>query len=90
LVNGYRKNLSGWINGDFDGNGTVDGNDLGILLNSYRHQTAPLTGGFTVLPSDGSLSANPTPIPEPASLLLLSLGSLALLQSRRRGIRLNW
>ncbi len=57
-----------WTQGDLNGNGTVDDDDLSLLLANWNTGTPP-AGGETV--------------PEPATLLLLAAGSLALVRRRR-------
>jgi fibronectin-binding autotransporter adhesin len=56
--------------GDFDGNGTVEWDDLQTLVNHFGQ--APLGAS--------------TNAPEPASAILLVFGSTALLRRRRRGL----
>ncbi len=56
----------GWAEGDFNGDGIVDFGDFQILLYNWN-------------PSGWN---NPSEIPEPASLSLLVLGTLALLRRR--------
>ena len=57
-----------WSRGDFTGDGTVDINDLTIVLANF---------GATENPSLGA-------VPEPATLVLLAIGALALLLIPRR------
>jgi autotransporter-associated beta strand protein len=58
-----------WADGDFDMSGTVDWDDLQILMANF---------------GAGSLSAPATNTPEPATLGLLAFGALALLRRRLR------
>jgi hypothetical protein len=57
-----------WATGDFTGEGSVNVGDLGVLAANW---------GWTGAPAD------PGSIPEPASLILLGLGALAMLRRRR-------
>jgi hypothetical protein len=57
-----------WSDGDFSGNGTVDWDDLQILMANFSTRTI---GGAPA-------------IPEPATLGLLAIGALAVLRRRRR------
>jgi hypothetical protein len=60
---------SAWTSGNFDGAATIDLTDLNDVLNNL-----------------GQTYSNPSAVatPEPASLVMASLGSVALLSSRRR------
>jgi hypothetical protein len=59
-----------WATGDFTGEGTVNVGDLGVLAANW---------GWT-----GSPAGQGGNIPEPASLVLLGLGALAMLRRKRR------
>lgn len=67
---GYLLGLTGWINGDIDGDG-VDGDDYFLTDKSFVLQGAP-----------AALAASP--VPEPAAMLWLGLGAASLLVRRRR------
>ncbi len=54
---------------DFNGDYIVDGADLGMLLARWKDGTPP--------------AASPAPIPEPATILLVTLGGLAIMKRRR-------
>ena len=56
-----------WATGEFTGDGTVDINDLTIVLAHYNQSIGASAGGY--------LSA----VPEPSSLVLVGLGLFALL-----------
>jgi hypothetical protein len=60
-----------WAQGEFTGDGTVDINDLTIVLTNY---------GKTAGVSAGGLAA----VPEPTSLVLLGVGAIGLLVLSRR------
>jgi uncharacterized repeat protein (TIGR03803 family) len=60
-----------WTDGDFDGDGDVDFDDFTALAFNF---------GTT-----GAAAPSGSAVPEPATLLLASLGGLALLRRRRRG-----
>jgi hypothetical protein len=66
----------GWSFGDFNGDGVVSALDLTILESNYGFQSALMAA----LGDIGSSS-----VPEPASLMLLSLGGLTMMGRRRRG-----
>jgi len=61
--------------GDFNGDGQVDFSDLTLLGSNYGHSF----GGPQVLPQNATLSA----VPEPTSLVLLSVAPLMLMRRRR-------
>ncbi|RPI60143.1 MAG: PEP-CTERM sorting domain-containing protein, partial [Planctomycetaceae bacterium] len=59
-----------WAQGDFNGDGKVDGTDLGLLGDNWN----PV--GYASSSDAGS------PIPEPATMLLLAIGGMAMLRRR--------
>ena len=63
MLSNYNQTGATWAMGDFDGNGTVNGADLDVVLSNYNQ----------------SLSASSAAVPEPATLLLLAAGLLSLL-----------
>jgi hypothetical protein len=66
----YNQTGMTWTQGEFTGDGTVDINDLTIVLSNY---------GWT-----GTYSGVMKAVPEPASLVLLGAGALALLAFIKR------
>jgi hypothetical protein len=66
----YNQTGMTWTQGEFTGDGTVDINDLTIVLANY---------GWT-----GTYSSVMKAVPEPASLVLLGAGALALLAFAKR------
>ena len=71
---------TGWVAGNFDGAATIDLNDLNDVLNQLGTTYA---NSSSVLAAE-SLLASPSNVPEPASLLIASVGALALTARRRR------
>ena len=71
MTDGHTSVGDGWSKGDFNGDGAVDVSDLSIWL-SHR---------MTSYDDFALTAAN---VPEPATLSLLTMGSLALLGGRRR------
>ena len=79
MLHNYSQPVSGFGNGDLNGDGSVNSLDLGILLHNYS-----ITYG-TVTPNAGIASqVGGSAVPEPTSLSLLGLGSLALMRRRNR------
>jgi probable HAF family extracellular repeat protein len=67
----YDKSGLQWADGDFDGNGTVDITDLSKILANYDKTATASAAGITA-------------VPEPATLLLLASGLIALAVRTRR------
>ncbi|MCG8507606.1 MAG: PEP-CTERM sorting domain-containing protein, partial [Rhodospirillales bacterium] len=69
---------AGWAGGDFNGDGSVDGQDFSLLKANFGFSAS-------VTPAEiAELEAFSTSIiPEPASLLLLSLGGTLMARPRR-------
>ena len=72
----YGQTGQSWSTGDFVGDGKVNINDLTIVLAHY---------GDTSAAAAGSLSA----APEPAGIVLLAGGGLAMLAAALRGTRVG-
>jgi hypothetical protein len=73
--------IIGWENGDFNGDGIIDvDNDYGAYLNGLAGYTNFIHGVGPNLPSA------PGAVPEPATLVLLGLGAVALLKRRNNKV----
>ncbi len=81
IDNGFNNNLTGWHNGDFNYDGVVNGDDYTLIDNAFNTQGAQITGIAAEQIASPSASVA---VPEPASLGLLGIGSLALAMRRRR------
>ena len=73
IARNWMQSGKGWTDGDFSGDGTVDSTDFGALARNW--------GKTGLAPS--AAPPEDAPLPEPATLALLSLGGLAIL--RRKG-----
>jgi len=76
--------MTAWLMGDYDLSGHVDFGDYGPVQDNFNKGVASPLGGlelpsFTSGPTGGSQN-----VPEPASLLLLGLGSAGMLIRRKR------
>jgi hypothetical protein len=82
--------------GDFDGNGVIDNLDFNILRNHFQSPGAYPDGdmdfnGFIDLHDFAAFkaafeAANPAPVPEPATLVLIMAGGLLYFAARRRAL----
>ena len=68
-----------WMTGDFNYDGVINVNDYALLLNGLT-----ISAGLGTQSVDDGQVPNFAPIPEPATLVLLALGGLAILRRRRR------
>jgi autotransporter-associated beta strand protein len=72
---------AGWYNGDFNYDGKVNVDDYGVIDSNIGIQGVP----FATAGGAGAAAAlGVSAVPEPASIGLVALGGLALLQRRRR------
>lgn len=67
-----------WAQGDFNGDGVVNALDLSDMGSNWTGATSGQSVAFATVEASGN------PLPEPASLTLLSLGAGALLRRPRR------
>ena len=70
---GFVGGLSGWANGDFDYDGTVDGADYALRDNAFDLEASSLAKSAGVIGTE----------PEPASLAVVVLTAAAARRRRR-------
>jgi fibronectin-binding autotransporter adhesin len=80
IDNGYLNHLTGWYNGDFNYDGVVNGSDYTLIDNAFNSQGSTLAAEIAA-PTAQLAAANA--VPEPATLSLAAIASLALLKRRR-------
>lgn len=86
LATNFNTTGKRWQDGDFTGNGTVDVGDLGVLATNFNLADANWTvAGAVNLPTTpgaggGSISAA---VPEPTTIVMLLVGCLSALATRR-------
>jgi hypothetical protein len=82
IDNGSLSHLTGWFNGDFNYDGVVNGSDYTLIDNAFNTQGAALSSQVA------SVTTQFAAIPEPTTLMLLTIGAAPLLNRRRcRGSR---
>jgi hypothetical protein len=87
---GYAEGLKGWVNGDFNYDNTIDFRDYALIDAAMKAQSGALAdqeiaahAALFGQPYLDALAQAETPVPEPATLLLMA-GALPLLLRRSR------
>jgi hypothetical protein len=75
VLNNFGSATNAWTSGNFDGGATVDLTDLSDVLNNFGASNPNASDG-------GAVAAVATP--EPASLVVLGIGALAVFGRRRK------
>jgi len=76
----FEKGITGWVNGDFDGQSSVDGTDLVDTLANFEKPYASPAG---VIAGPAALIGGGSSVPEPTTLALIPLAGAALMRRRR-------
>jgi autotransporter-associated beta strand protein len=85
IDNGFNLKLTGWYNGDFNYDGVVDGSDYTLIDNDFNLQSTSFAS--QVVDPTAAVSsqiAGVSVVPEPTTLVLISVGGLTLLRRRHR------
>ena len=81
ILNSFGATTSAWTSGNFDGAPSIDLTDLSDVLNNF--------GASNPFPNTSQLPTTndqlpPTPTPEPASLFMIALAPMLIMQHKRR------
>ncbi len=76
--------LTGWYNGDFNYDGTVDASDYTLIDNAFNLQTAPLSASLVAAGADEIAVTGSAAVPEPTAVALLAIGVAATARRRPR------
>ena len=84
--------MSGWQNGDFNYDGTVDASDYTLIDNAFNSQGTPLASA--AVPSGGLTAGStdeiaPAAVPEPTAIALLAAVAGGMLGRRRPAVSRN-
>jgi hypothetical protein len=72
-----------WATGDLDMSGTLDVADYNLFVYGFTHQSGALGGDDAVTPAMLTQMQDLVTTPEPATLVLLALGGVAVMARRR-------
>ena len=82
---GFVNHLSGWANGDFNYDGVVDGSDYALADNAFNQQAGGVAAPAALVATPAADPAGgTTPVPEPASLAVVTIGAALLGRPARR------
>jgi len=84
---GLLDGATGWYNGDFNYDGVINGSDYALIDNTFNTQGASLATAINPAVQVTTEIANVIPVPEPTDSVLLGVGMLGILSSRRRNKR---
>jgi hypothetical protein len=82
IDNGFVRHSTGWLNGDFNYDGSVNGSDYTLIDNSFNTQSTSLLAAVAQ-PTVQMASAQTSPVPEPAAVLLATAAAVGAFSRRR-------
>jgi hypothetical protein len=83
---GFNMHLTGWSNGDFNGDGVINGDDYTLIDNAYNVQASETFAGNSqgTVDSASETEQVASDVPEPGGLALVGIGVVGVTGRRRR------
>ena len=88
IDNGFVQQLTGWYNGDFNYDGVINGSDYTLIDNAFNTQGAIQSDQIATPSADIATQIGATTsVPEPTTLAMIGVSTIALLSRRGRRIK---